>query len=472
VNPSFQATLGTPPLVVLAARYRYVPADSIVTLHAASSNIAQTLLRASTAVSGCVVLSTCNRFEIYCEVSAESNAAKACSDALDAVSYCSGLRLPDVQEMFEYSAGTAVAEHLFAVGCGLDSLVVGEREIAGQVRRELAAAQAAGTTTGRLIRLFQETSRIAKEVGARTRLGSAGRSVASVAVELAAARLGPAKLSELSVVLIGSGSYAGLILDLLLRGHCSSVAVFSRSGRASALAAARGVTALTPTDLQGAIGQADIVIGCSGSGTRIDTTMIEPRQDTSRLVVVDLAPNRDFDSAVADLTGIDLVTLETVRQAAPHADAAELQLARGLISEAANRFSQQESVRAIDAAIVALRHHLHTVLEREVEHLRKRNGTSTSVEETARALRRIVHQLLHTPAVRARELAAAGRHDDYTAALEALFGISVDLLPPPTAKDHVHHLPWSGDKPARTSRGASHVRPGKPAGVGPRVRSV
>lgn len=427
VSPSFQVTDGTPPLVVLAARYRHFPADSIVKLQGASPNVARTLLDASAAVSGCVVLATCNRFEIYCESSAASGPAKARSDALEAVSYCSGLPLPDLNALFDFREGTAVAEHLFAVGCGLDSLVVGEREIAGQVRRALAMAQAAGTTTGRLIRLFQGTSRTAKEVGTRTRLGSAGRSVASVAVELAASRLRPAALPDLSVVLIGSGSYAACILDLLLKGRCSSVAVFSRSGRASAFAAARGVRALTAAELPAAIARADIAIGCSGSGTRIDTTMIEPRQTTNRLVVVDLAPNRDFDSAVADLTGIDLMTLESIRQAAPQADAAELQLARALIMEAANRFSQQESVRAIDSAIVGLRHHMYMILDREVEHLKKRNGTSTSVEETIMAMRRVVHQLLHTPAVRAREMAAAGRHDEYTAALEAIFGITVPV---------------------------------------------
>lgn len=437
VSPSFQGTASTPPLVVLTARYRYFPPDSIVTLQAVSASIAQALLDTTTAVSGCVVLSTCNRFEIYCEISPASDAAEACSDALEAVSYCSGLPLQDLQVLFDYREGTAVAEHLFTVGCGLDSLVVGEREIAGQVRRALATAQAAGTTTGRLIRLFQETSRTAKEVGARTRLGSVGRSVASVALELAASRLRPATLPELSVVLIGSGSYAACILDLLLRGRCSSVAVFSRSGRATAFAAARGVKALTAAELHAAIGQADIIIGCSGSGTRIDATMIEPRQNTRPLVVVDLAPNRDFDCAVADLTGIDLVTLETVRYAAPQADAAELQFARALISEAADRFFQQESVRAIDAAIVALRHHLQTVLDSEVERLRKRDGTTTSVEETTEALRRFVRQLLHTPAVRAREMAAAGRHEDYASALESLFGISVDLIPAPGVKTNM-----------------------------------
>ncbi|WP_142036605.1 glutamyl-tRNA reductase [Arthrobacter sp. SLBN-100] len=113
--------------------------------------------------------------------------------------------------------------------------------------------------------------------------------------------------------------------------------------------------------------------------------------------------------------------------AGPQTDAAQIQLARTLIRQSACRFHEQESLRTIDAAIIDRRHHLHRALEREMEKDRKRNGAGTSAEETARVLRRFVRQVLHTPAVRAREMAAAGRHDEYTAALETLFGISVNV---------------------------------------------
>ncbi|MFF1254238.1 glutamyl-tRNA reductase [Pseudarthrobacter sp. NPDC058329] len=411
---------------MLTARYRYLPADSTARLQSASSLIAKELA-CSPAISGCVVLSTCNRFEIYCELPPSGDVAGACSEVLRAVGRCARLPLPDLRALFEYHHGPEVAEHLFGVGCGLDSLVVGERHVTGQVRRALAEAQAAGTATGRLSRLFQTASRTAKDVGARTRLGAVGRSVASVALELAMSRLNPAKLSDLSVVLIGSGSYAACFMELLGRGQGPGIAVYSHSGRAEAFAAARCATPLTAEELPAAIGGADVVIGCSGSGTRIGTSVVASRQGTSRrLVLLDLAPTQDFDPGLANVPGVEIITLESVREAAPPADAEELQLARALVRQAARRFDEQESVRAADTAIVALRNHLNGVLEREMDRGKKQNGDSAPTEETALALRRMVRQLLHEPSVRARELAAAGRQDEYTAALEVLFGLSVN----------------------------------------------
>jgi glutamyl-tRNA reductase len=413
--------------VVLTARYRHLEADATARLQSASLHIGRKLLDGGPAVSGCVVLSTCNRFEIYCEIPAGTDLPAARSEVLRAVTQCTGLPLPHLEALFEYHCGPAVAEHLFAVGCGLGSLVVGERHVAGQVRRALTEAQAAGTATGRLSRLFQRASRTAKDVGARTRLSTAGRSVASVALELAVSRLNPVKLSDLSVVLIGSGSYAACVMELLGRGQGPAVRVYSPSGRAEAFAAARAATALTPEELPGAISRADIVIGCSGTGARIGSSAMSSRQNTSgRLVVLDLAPNRDFDPDVAKLPDVELITLETVRRAAPPADAEELQLAWGLVREAARQFDEQESVRAVDTAIVALRNHLNDVLDRELERAGRQSADGLPTEETALALRRVVRQLLHQPTMRARELAAAGRQDEYTAALEALFGISVE----------------------------------------------
>ncbi|WP_461190191.1 glutamyl-tRNA reductase [Arthrobacter sp. Z4-13] len=427
-DPGIEVDAARSVMVVFTARYRYLHADFTARLQSVSSHLAREVLDFNPDVSGCVVLSTCNRFEIYCEIPAATDMPTACSEVLRTVSHCSGLPLTDLQALFEYHYGPAVAEHLFAVGCGLASLVVGERHISGQVRRALAEAQAAGTATGRLSRLFQRASRTAKEVGAQTRLSTAGRSVASVALELAVSRLTPAKLSDLSVVLIGSGSYAACVMELLGRGQGPAVAVYSPSGRAEAFAAARAATALTPEELPGAVSAADIVIGCSGTGTRIGTSVMGLRQNASgRLVALDLAPNRDFDPDVADLRGVELITLETVRQAAPPADAEELQLAWALVRQAARRFEEQESVRAVDTAIVALRNHLNDVLDREMERVRRQNGDGPRTEETASALRRVVRKLLHGPTIRARELAAAGRQDEYTAALGALFGISVEV---------------------------------------------
>jgi glutamyl-tRNA reductase len=434
---------------VLVAKYRDLDIDSSARLHSVSSQLARHLLASSSAVSGCVVLSTCSRFEIYCEVSPTGDVDTACSGALDSVSACTGLPIVLLSSLFEHSPGESATRHLFAVAAGLDSIVVGEREVAGQVRRALADAQAAGTASGRLIRVFQAASRTGKDVGARTALSSTSRSIASVALGLAAAtRSGHPALADVSVVLFGTGAYAACVAAILRSGRCSTTWDFSQSGRAEAFVAARGGTALTARELPAAIARADILIGCSGTETRICAAQLAAwREDAGRpLTVVDLAPSHDFDPHVADLPGVELITLESVRLAAPPADAEALLLADSLVLQAARRFEEREAIRVVDSAIVALRQHIHQVLDTEMERATKQHGCGATAEDVNIALRRVVRRLLHLPMVRAREPATAGRQDDCAAALEALFGLSVQLPNPGS--------PASRTSPARIRRQA------------------
>jgi glutamyl-tRNA reductase len=432
VGPESRDSEVSPVLLVLAAKYRDLDIESAARLHSVSSELAPHLHANSSAVSGTVVLSTCNRFEIYCEVSSTGDVDTACSDALDSVCLCSGLPVPQLSSLFERTHGASATEHLFAVAAGLDSVVVGEREVAGQIRRALAAAQAAGTASGCLVRLFQAASRTGKDVGARIALSSASRSIASVSLELAGARLGHPALADASVVLFGTGAYAACVAEILRSRRCSTISVYSQSGRASAFVAARGGTALTARELPAAIARADIIIGCSGTGTRIGAAQLAGWRDNAArpLTVIDLAPSHDFDPQVADLPGIELITLESVQLAAPPADAEALCLARALVRQAARRFEEREAIRVVDTAIVALRRHIQQVLDAEMERVTKQHGFGAPADDVNFALRRIVRRLLHIPTVRARELATAGRQDDYAAALEALFGLSVQLTGP------------------------------------------
>jgi glutamyl-tRNA reductase len=320
---------------------------------------------------------------------------------------------------------------------------VGEREIAGQLRRSLAAAQETGTAGGALVRLFQAASRAARDVGALTTLGDAGRSMVSVALDLATAKLGPRVrsgrhqvardqagrgLAGLSVVVIGTGAYAGSTMALLAAGQCTEVSVFSWSGRAGAFAAARGATALTRDDLPAAVLNADVVIGCSGRGPRLGAADFRTfRQGaTAGLVVVDLALSRDFEPEAGHLPGIELISLEDVRRASPPEHADVVRQATDLIREAALKFGEEQQARLMDPAIVALRGHMQQVLAGEVARVKNQHGCGATAEAVELALRRVVRQLLHVPTARARELAAAGRQDDYTAALEALYGLNVE----------------------------------------------
>jgi glutamyl-tRNA reductase len=217
------------------------------------------------------------------------------------------------------------------------------------------------------------------------------------------------------------------VAELLRHRNCSEISVFSHSGRAEAFVASRGGRALSAQQLPAAVAGADLVIGCSGSGSRIGAAALARwRADGARpLAVIDLAPSHDFDPQVAELPGVDLITLESVHTAAPPADAEALRHARALVRRAARQFEEQDAVRAVDPAVVALREHLHQVLLSEMERVNRQHARGASAEDVNHALRHMIRRLLHTPTVRARELAALGRQDDYTAALDALFGLRV-----------------------------------------------
>lgn len=427
-------------------------------------------------IAGAIVLSTCNRFEVYCETLPGADPLAARENVLSVISACSAVSRHELDQALDVMSGHAMTEHLFSVGAGLDSAVVGEREIAGQLRRSLTAAQETGTASGALVRLFQGASRAARDVGALTALGDAGRSMVSVALDLATAKLGldgrsgcdqagldleACDLAGLSVVVIGTGAYAGSTMALLATRQCTGVSVFSWSGRAEAFASSRGAAALTRENLPAAIHSADVVIGCSGRGPRLGAADFRKfRQGTTAgLVVVDLALSRDFEPESGGLPGIELISLEEVRLASPPEHTDVLRQANELIRQAALKFEEDQQARLMDPAIVALRGHMQQVLAGEIARVKNQHGCTATAEAVELALRRVVRQLLHVPTARARELAAAGRQDDYTAALEALFGLRVetDVLQP--AAQCLADGPTAGrDGPERVRTGQGEGR--------------
>ncbi|MFC7401987.1 glutamyl-tRNA reductase [Citricoccus sp. GCM10030269] len=422
------------------------------------------------ASSGAVVLSTCNRVEIYAEAADEASIHQARTDLLEAVARGSGLSSDTVASSFTTLSGDAAVRHLFEVGSGLQSAVVGEREIAGQVRRALGSAQESGIATGPLVQLFESATRTAKDVGTRTALGAAGRSIVSVALDLATdLRAGTSEAEarrfweQANILLVGTGAYAGTTLAQLADRGAVNVGVHSASGRAEAFVADRGgwAMALGGEKVHGAIAEADVLIGCSGGDRRLTAEALEHLRDgaESRLTVLDLALGHDFDPAIADLPGVDLITLESVKMAAPDGQQAALEEAARLVDEAVTGFLQERKARSANEAIVALRRHTHQVLETEMERVRQRHGCTAAADEVEFALRRMVRQMLHEPTMRAKELAAEGRLDEYENALQILFGLNVaapaseaesascpaDVGTAPDAVSHVGSVPDDGE---------------------------
>ncbi len=422
-------------LFSLVATHADIDLETVAQLSTGASELATSTLAGSPAVAGAIVLATCNRFEIYAEAQHGDDVAVAREAFISRISATSGLSDQRVSRAFGTRIGPDVSQHLFAVSSGLDSAVVGEREIAGQVRRALITAQHEGTASAPLVRLFQAASKTAKDVGAQTALGSRGLSIVSVALDLATDLSEDPDWSRKKAVVFGTGAYAGATMSLLRERGCTEVSVFSSSGRAAGFVATRGGTALDDETLPAAVAAADVIIGCSGSDTRVEAAELAQVRaaSTQPLIAIDLALTHDFDPAVGELDGVELLTLESVRLAAPQEQAESLTQASSIVTGAAIAFEQERETRAVDSAIVALRRHTMNVLDAEMEKVRARHGCTAAAEEVEFALRRMVKQLLHVPTVRARELAANGQQEHYVAGLEALYGITVDQPAAPAA---------------------------------------
>lgn len=420
-------------LLSLVASHHDLDLSVLERLSADSRAVGREIVSGSAAVSGVVVLATCNRFELYLDIPDAADAGTARSTASAAVAQRSGYAPDRVAAALVPGTGTGVVEHLFAVAAGLESMVVGEREIAGQVRRALTAARRDGTTTSDLEGLFQAASRTSRAVGSRTGLGAAGRSVVGVALDLVEDGLPP--WADVRCLLIGTGSYAGASLAALKARGCGEVVVYSASGRAGQFAAQRGVTAAT-ADLEASLAGVDLVVACSGaSGAVLDADALararagEPAGAERPLAVVDLALQHDVDPAVTDLPGVRLVSLSTVADHAPDGHSATVTEARALVTEQAGTYEEDRRTREWDPPVVAERRRVLEELAATVAGLDER---------AARSLRRRVRAALHGPTVRARGSARDGDAAGYAAALADLAAVRV---PDPAARPRPEPAP-------------------------------
>ncbi|MEO8906595.1 MAG: glutamyl-tRNA reductase [Microbacteriaceae bacterium] len=382
-------------------------------------------------VSGSVVLATCNRFEAYLDIDEPLTAARAVAveTVIEAISAAARIEPEELRAASTVICDRGVAEHLFAVSSGLESIVVGEGEIAGQVRRAVHAARTAGTVTRDLERLFQDASRASRGVKNNTGIARAGRSIVRLALELAASRV--TDWAQTRVLLVGTGAYAGASLAALRDRGATDIRVFSRTGRAAKFAASHGIDAVPTTGLVDAVAQSDLIVTCSVAPTVIldRETMDAAAQlpgALPRRVIIDLGLPRNVDAAVANLPGVELLDLETISLHAPLEELGAEADARAIVGQAAAAFAAETADRQVEPALVALRSHVFDVLDAEIDRLHARSGSAGDTAQTEAALRHLVGVLLHTPSVRARELARDGEADTFIAGANAVFGIEVE----------------------------------------------
>ncbi|QEN12501.1 glutamyl-tRNA reductase [Mycolicibacterium sp. ELW1] len=387
----------------------------------------------SSLVTEAMVLSTCNRVEVYAVVDAFHGGLSAIGQVL---AEHSGMPMGDLTKYAYVRYAEAAVEHLFAVASGLDSAVIGEQQVLGQVRRAYATAEA-NKTVGRILHdLSQRALSVGKRVHSETAIDTAGASVVSVALDIAASRMDG--LAGRSAAVVGAGSMGGLSVAHLLRAGVTHIDVVNRSlPRATRLAESirqQGATAraLSLEELPAALATADVVVSCTGavrpvvSLADVHHALASVRRDETAppLVLCDLGMPRDVDPAVAGLPGVAVIDMDRVqREPSARAAATDAEAARQIVAAEVASYLTGQRMSEVTPTVTALRQRAADVVESELLRLDNRlpGLDDAQRDEVARTVRRVVDKLLHAPTVRVKQLASAPGGDSYAEALRELF---------------------------------------------------
>jgi glutamyl-tRNA reductase len=391
-------------------------------------------------VSEALLLATCNRVEVFAEVDRFHGGVTDVSRVLARQAGSSVEELaPYVTVHYEDQAIT----HLFAVAAGLDSMVVGETQVLGQLRAAYALARDEGTVGRALHPVAQHALRVGKRVHAETGIDRAGASLVAVALERAEARIG--RLRGRRAVVVGAGSMGALAVTTLSRREADVVVSSRTAASARRLAAGVAGRATGLAGLQAEIGGADVLIACTGAsgqviGTDVVAGAMSARPDRP-LIVIDLALPRDVDPAVAGLPGVHLIDLAGLQDERAGAAtslsgavaADDIAAAHALIDREAAMLRAERNAAAVAPTVSALRSQAAEVVDAELLRLSTRlpHLDARARAEIARTVRRVVDKLLHEPTVRVKELAAEPGATDYAGALRALFGLGIDAVVDP-----------------------------------------
>jgi glutamyl-tRNA reductase len=383
-------------------------------------------LRTTGPVGEAVVLATCNRVEVYADTDGFHSGVDTVSDLL---SRLSGVPLEELsRHLYVHWEGQAVL-HLFTVAAGLDSMVVGESQILGQLRRAYANARD-GESAGRVLHeLFQKALRVGKRAHSETGIDEAGQSLVSVGLEHAVEAVGPFEGRE--VLVIGAGSMSALAGATLRRAGAGRIVVANRTAdNARRLADSLDGVGIGLEDIEDAIAAADVVVSSTGAtGIVVGADLVEravKARDGRPIAFLDLALPRDIDPSVRELDGVTLVDLAMLQEVLKSTEVgADVEAARGIVTGEVGSFLAWQKASRVAPTVVALRSRADEVVAAELGRLEGRlpdldDRARTELEAT---VRRVVDKLLHTPTVRVKELTDAPEGLSYAEALRELFGL-------------------------------------------------
>ncbi|MBP2339523.1 glutamyl-tRNA reductase [Saccharothrix coeruleofusca] len=417
-------------LLAVGLSHRTTPVPVLERAAVAEADLGKVLdqLLSAPSVSEAVLLSTCNRVEVYAVVETFHGGV---NEVVEVLARQAGAEPAELHEHLYVHYAAAAVEHLFSVAGGLDSMVVGEAQILGQLRSAYAAADAAGVVGRTLHELVQQALRVGKRVHTDTGIDHAGASVVSEALADAERALGG--LTGRRALVVGAGSMGGLAVAHLRRAGIGEVVIANRTAsngaRLAAALRADGVPARSVglDVLADEVERADVLFACTGSvDTVVGAELIGDRAPDRPLVVCDLGLPKDVDPAAALLAGVRVVDLETLQRRLSDAptgqDAAR---AAEIVAEEVRGYLAGQRSAEVTPTVTALRKRAAEVVDTELLRLDSRLPELDAAvrDELANTVRRVVDKLLHTPTVRVKQLAAAPGGAGYAEALRELFGL-------------------------------------------------
>jgi glutamyl-tRNA reductase len=417
-------------LVVVGLNHRTVPVGLLERMAVAPDGLPKALRSLSGAehLAEAVLLSTCNRTEIYAHATLFHPAMQEVRDFLADSSGVDPDEFSDL--LYTYHDDAAVA-HLFGVAAGLDSMIIGEGEILGQVREAWHAAEHESASGPVLSRTFRHAVEVGKRARTETAIGRHAVSVSSAAVALATSRLG--SLDDRRVLVLGAGTMGeGMALALAGAGVREIVVANRTASRAEELATRVGGRAITLDEVPDALIACDVLLASTGAqDLLVERSAIEAVMQTRTgraLLVVDIGVPRNIDPGAGEVFGVTLLDIDDLRAFGEQSLAQrrqEIGHVREIIAEELDRHRIERTARQAVPIITSLRAHADDVRAVELErHRAKLDALDPAARETVEQLTRgIVNKLLHEPTVRMKDAAGSARGALYADALVELFGL-------------------------------------------------
>jgi glutamyl-tRNA reductase len=417
-------------LVVIGLNHRTTPVELLERMAVPPPELAKALhtLERSDNLAEVAVLSTCNRTEVYARC---TRFHPAVEDVRHFLTDQSGLD-PDTitDHLYTYHDDAAVA-HLFGVAAGVDSMIVGEGEILGQVREAWQVAEREGMIGQLLSRVFHQSVEVGKRARTETGIGRHAVSVSSAAVAVAGERLGG--LDNRRVLVVGAGD-VGTGMAIALNGAgVGEIVVANRSReRAAELAARVGGRAIGLDTVRDALVDTDVLLASTGApDVLLERSEIEAamsRRDGRALLIVDIAVPRNVDPGVGQVFGVTLLDIDGLKAfAAESLDQRrqEIGKVREIVTEELDKFRLERSAREVAPLISSMRARAEELRGAELARFRSRLAELDDDERAAvdALTRGLVNKLLHDPTVRVKDAAGTARGELYADALAALFGL-------------------------------------------------